>query len=228
MKKVLLAAVAAAAVLGGSAANAAITVSATDNGNDVTLTTAGGALGNLSFTNDPLGLNALLGGVIISGSAQGFPLLAQPTFNENTMSLSAYNLSTAHTIVITLTQTGLTSPTSVFDTSNTINGLIGNVTSASAVSSINSTQISSLSTFGSGNSFANEQVASANHGQTYSETTVYTILFGANPNARSGATLSTQIGAGAVPEAATWAMMLVGFGAVGGALRTSRRKVSFA
>lgn len=32
----------------------------------------------------------------------------------------------------------------------------------------------------------------------------------------------------AVPEAATWAMMLVGFGGVGGALRSSRRKVSFA
>jgi hypothetical protein len=32
----------------------------------------------------------------------------------------------------------------------------------------------------------------------------------------------------AVPEAATWAMMLVGFGGIGGALRSSRRKVSFA
>jgi hypothetical protein len=31
-----------------------------------------------------------------------------------------------------------------------------------------------------------------------------------------------------VPEAATWAMMLVGFGGIGGALRSSRRKVSFA
>lgn len=30
--------------------------------------------------------------------------------------------------------------------------------------------------------------------------------------------------AGAVPETATWAMMLVGFGAVGSALRTSRRR----
>lgn len=32
----------------------------------------------------------------------------------------------------------------------------------------------------------------------------------------------------AVPEAATWAMMLVGFGGIGGALRSNRRKVTFA
>ncbi len=34
--------------------------------------------------------------------------------------------------------------------------------------------------------------------------------------------------AAAVPEPASWAMMLVGFGAVGGAIRSQRRKVSFA
>ena len=33
---------------------------------------------------------------------------------------------------------------------------------------------------------------------------------------------------GAVPEPASWAMILVGFGAVGGAIRSQRRKVSFA
>ena len=33
-------------------------------------------------------------------------------------------------------------------------------------------------------------------------------------------------GNGAVPEPATWAMMLVGFGAIGGALRYRRRKTS--
>ena len=32
----------------------------------------------------------------------------------------------------------------------------------------------------------------------------------------------------AVPEAATWTMMVLGFGAIGGAMRTSRRKVVFA
>ncbi len=34
--------------------------------------------------------------------------------------------------------------------------------------------------------------------------------------------------AAAVPEPATWGLMVLGFGAIGGALRTSRRKVVFA
>ena len=33
---------------------------------------------------------------------------------------------------------------------------------------------------------------------------------------------------GAVPEQATWAMMILGFGAVGGAMRRRRLKVSYA
>lgn len=37
-----------------------------------------------------------------------------------------------------------------------------------------------------------------------------------------------DVPAGAVPEPASWAMMLAGFGAVGGAIRSQRRKISFA
>jgi hypothetical protein len=45
----------------------------------------------------------------------------------------------------------------------------------------------------------------------------------------SGHLPGSQIGiGGAVPEPASWALMLVGFGAVGGAMRSQRRKVSFA
>ena len=43
--------------------------------------------------------------------------------------------------------------------------------------------------------------------------------------------LTATVGAGAVPEPATWALMIVGFGAVGGAMRrrsTVRTNVSFA
>lgn len=51
---------------------------------------------------------------------------------------------------------------------------------------------------------------------------------GTNPNIyiNAGGSLTT----GGVPEAATWAMMIVGFGLVGGAMRSSRRrtKVSYA
>lgn len=44
----------------------------------------------------------------------------------------------------------------------------------------------------------------------------------------SGSSSSNQIHVGDVPEPASWAMMLVGFGAVGGAIRSQRRKVAFA
>lgn len=37
-------------------------------------------------------------------------------------------------------------------------------------------------------------------------------------------TLTISNGAGAVPEPATWAMMLLGFGALGGIMRSTRRK----
>jgi len=44
----------------------------------------------------------------------------------------------------------------------------------------------------------------------------------------SGRGGDSQLHIGGVPEPASWAMMLVGFGAVGGAVRTQRRKISFA
>jgi PEP-CTERM motif len=39
---------------------------------------------------------------------------------------------------------------------------------------------------------------------------------------------SGQIEIAAVPEPATWAMLIIGFGMVGGTLRTRRRQVAFA
>jgi len=44
----------------------------------------------------------------------------------------------------------------------------------------------------------------------------------------SGRGRDNQIRVGDVPEPASWAMMLVGFGAIGGAIRSQRRQVSFA
>lgn len=44
----------------------------------------------------------------------------------------------------------------------------------------------------------------------------------------SGSGGNDQLRVGDVPEPASWAMMLVGFGAVGGAIRSRRRKISFA
>jgi len=44
----------------------------------------------------------------------------------------------------------------------------------------------------------------------------------------SGHSGGSEVHVGDVPEPASWAMMLLGFGAVGGAVRSQRRKLSFA
>ena len=44
----------------------------------------------------------------------------------------------------------------------------------------------------------------------------------------SGHSGGSEVHVGDVPEPASWAMMLLGFGAVGGAVRGQRRKLSFA
>ena len=48
------------------------------------------------------------------------------------------------------------------------------------------------------------------------------------PNLTIGAPTSEDSGPGAVPEPASWAMMVGGFGMIGGALRSRRRRVTFA
>ena len=60
-------------------------------------------------------------------------------------------------------------------------------------------------------------------------TTVEYSLVGSsvNFNTRNVATVVTTPGNGAVPEPATWAMLLVGFGAIGAAARYRRRGVAF-
>ncbi len=51
------------------------------------------------------------------------------------------------------------------------------------------------------------------------------ILLGPN---QSGTLIVTNLNAGAVPEPSTWAMLISGFGLVGFALRTTRRRAAFA
>ena len=57
-----------------------------------------------------------------------------------------------------------------------------------------------------------------------------TVVFGGGPNSGYGADYdnfhldATPIGVSAVPEPATWAMMIIGFGAVGTMVRGSRRR----
>ena len=56
----------------------------------------------------------------------------------------------------------------------------------------------------------------------------YTLVLNGTASGNSVVGSSITFATAAVPEVATWAMMVLGFGAVGAALRTNRRKVSFA
>jgi hypothetical protein len=62
--------------------------------------------------------------------------------------------------------------------------------------------------------------------------TAFSVDFGGSADqvAFAGITLGSQTPGGTVPEPATWAMMIGGFGMVGGAMRRRRvsTKVSFA
>jgi hypothetical protein len=63
------------------------------------------------------------------------------------------------------------------------------------------------------------------YGYAYTQDTTLK-SFGFETTANTAFTLNTSTAAAAVPEPATWAMMLVGFGAMGGALRRKRASVS--
>ena len=56
----------------------------------------------------------------------------------------------------------------------------------------------------------------------------YTLVLNGTATGSSTVGSSITFAAPAVPEPATWGLMVLGFGAIGGALRTSRRKVVFA
>jgi len=83
-------------------------------------------------------------------------------------------------------------------------------------------QVSSISIFGRTDSFS------------FRDQYNYTLFNGASVvgtgqlDARTGPATADFSAVSAVPEPSTWALMLIGFGLVGGALRTSKRRQKFA
>ena len=103
---------------------------------------------------------------------------------------------------------------SVFNNSFTVTG--GAITGATFHSSRNNNGFDQL--------FINIPIGYANGNTNYVSTGVDNAISIWNNNGFSGVTFAT-LDTSAVPEPATWAMMLVGFGGMGAALR-SRRKVA--
>ena len=163
------------------------------------------------------------GGYFYNVSGNGFPLLPMPALATNSVNIRNEG-GAAGTIDVYITQTGLSAFTggllSTF-TSNTILGATATLTSYYSLANAlyGGTQLQTA-TFANPGVFSGANAVSG----TFSETVRYTLNFtgGTGSNFNGTANLS------AVPEPATWAMMLVGFGAMGAAMRRRRSAATLA
>ena len=222
MKRVILGLAAAAASLAlAPAASAGIFIGVAVNGGPITqvATDAGGGSANYNTTS---------GGYFYNVSATGFPLLSMPQLL--TQSVNILNAGGANaTIDLYITQTDLASLTggllSSF-TSNTVAGLTAQMRSyySSANNNFANNVTGGQTLLATGTTFSGPGTFTGGNALTvagpWSETVRYTLVFsgGAGSNFNGTANLT------AVPEPATWGLMLLGFGAMGGLLRTRNRK----
>jgi hypothetical protein len=221
--RVVRTALMAGAVLGAvvttaAPANAAIFIALQESGvnsntkhqvaSGTTFATFGGAYG--SFT-----LNA------ISGVETPLPHL----LDTNSIDVSGAKTGTLNVFI---TETGLTFPTGhqVLKSSFTENTITGNETiTERTFLDPNNGKFTTTIPLGSkvfNTIGTNVQFTPVNLTGTYSITTEYTIV-----SLGRGSSNST-INISAIPEASTWAMLLVGFGGLGAVLRSSRRRRAFA
>jgi hypothetical protein len=177
-----------------------------------------------------LGYTGTYGDFINNISVQGFPVLDQPQLQTGAIN-SQKAAGVASTLTIYVTQTGLSAISGALTSSFT-----ANLFQDAAKSVTLSTLIDPTNGIFSGNLLASQTFttlgskayATAVSGLTgpFSETTKYEITFGAG---KASVNDTINISAGAVPEPASWALMLAGFGFMGYALRQRRRPgVTFA
>jgi PEP-CTERM motif len=220
MKKLLLsAALGAAALAYGTVANAAtISLQVIDNITGITIGSVagvGGGFANVSGSDANFNFSL---------TSQGVPVVVNPDFSTTTIDASS-NVSGKLTVIAT--QDGLTGvPSAVFANTFTSNFQIGNpnVVSVQMTNFINGVQIATATcTPAGGNNCAPPTINAFVSGlTTFSETEQFVITFAGATGVQAGSQIS------AVPEPATWGMMLLGFAGLAFAFRQSRRKVSFA
>lgn len=232
MKIRYLAAAAVAALALGSAADAAIYVSVTVDGTELNLLNAlpqDATTGLYAGTFIGGGGNVM---VTLNATGKGTSTFSAPDPKFTTQALDITS-SGSHTVVVRLSQTGLTSTTPLFSVTNTINaGTLSLATPALAAAYIGatntafleSTLIGSVLSCSTSTCDSGTMVGGAMHTPTFSETVQYNFQLTGNGTLQA----NTTIAAAAVPEPASWGLMVLGFGVIGGALRTSRRKVVFA
>jgi len=207
-----------AALTMAPAANAGIFIGVSTNGGaTITQVASDGGTGSANY-NTTNGI----GGLFYNVGATGYPLLTQPNLLTQAVSiLTPTARIAAGTISIYITETDLASfnalLTSVF-TSNTLSGATATI--SSYVSNANALWTGALlqnADFAGPGTFA--QANLVNGTGPFSATVRYDITF----DGPAGSNFNGTANLSAVPEPATWGMMLLGFGAMGGLLRTRRR-----
>lgn len=213
MKRTIIAAlVSGLAVAAATPASAAIIIGVGFNGGAISTVATDSGTGSANY-------NTIAGGYFFNTSATGSPLLAQPTLLTQSVNIQQGS-TTGGVLNLYITQTDLTSftgfLTSTF-TSNTITNATAVLRSFYSTSNalfggiqLQSAAFNSAATFAAGNLIAVTG--------PFSTTTRYDITFGPGSGNFNGTANLT-----AVPEPATWAMLLLGFGFFGYALRRNRQ-----
>lgn len=215
MKRIVLGlAASVAAIALAPAASATVCIGVAVNGGAISNVGCDSGSGSVNY-------NTTTGGYFFNVSATGFPLLASPTMLTQSVNIQSQGGANA-IIDVYITQTGNTTFTggllSTF-TSNTISGLTATLTSAYDTGNglftgvvLQNNSFTGTGMFSAGNALGTVT-------GPWSETVRYRLNFtGGNGSNFNGTANLT-----AVPEPATWGLMLLGFGAMGGMLRTRRQ-----
>jgi hypothetical protein len=215
MKKLLLASVFALAV--SPALADAISLTATVDG--VAAGSASSPDGSLTVTNQSFGafnLNSL------SINSQTF-LSSPGVLSSNTLDVDQTTTGT-HTLQLDIVATGLSGPNSLKDFLSSFS-VSGQTAGWSVVetTTINGSLLASTPVF-TGVSDSASSINAAFAGTTFTADEHYTIMSVGEGSFNGG----IDIAVAAVPEPATWGMMLLGFVGLAFMFRQKRRKVSFA
>ncbi len=215
MKRLALVALAAGTAL-ATPAGATVTLAYSINGGAVSvITTDAGTPGRASTTSF-----AIAGGYIVDLSGTAAPFITSPNLLTQTLSVKSSG-GQAATLNLFVTDSDLASFNgnlqSVF-TSNTLSATSATITSyASAANALYTGSQLQTSAFSGPGVFIGNNVVNA--ASPWSTTVRYDIAFGENGGFFNG---TANLNASAIPEPTTWAMMLLGFGAIGFGLRSRR------
>jgi hypothetical protein len=214
MKRIVLAALmSGAAIAASNPANAAIFIGVGFNGGAITQVATDGSSGSANY-------NTIAGGYFFNTSATGFPLLIQPNLLTQSVNIQQLAGATGGVLNLYITETDLSAfngfLTSSF-TSNTISNATAVLRSFYSASNalfggtqLQSATFNGMGVFAGGNSL--------NLTGPFSTTVRYDLAFGAGSGNFNGTVNLT-----AVPEPATWAMMLFGFACFGYVLRRPKK-----